>query len=124
MSPKVKEEIAVAYREPVNFDDAEWRRETIERLSENGGAHVYTDLDHVVISSRPLSPRAVRRAVSKEHLEMAREDLKRGEAPGEVWGSYFISGASIARIAKEEGIKLPRHWFKHAWEAANPGQKY
>jgi hypothetical protein len=118
---KVQEQVFGLY----DHHDVRDMQEAIEDLAARGGAHVYAvpNLGNTfVVSAVPLAPRSVQRAYLQCELEMAREDLKAGEAPGDVWQTHCVSAVNISRIAKQEGISLPRHWFKHAWEAANPGK--
>jgi hypothetical protein len=90
---------------------------TADVKRETGEAHIY---DHEpsglrVVSSKPLGPRAVNAAASAYAKERVRERLRAGEDAGEIWASSsYISGATVGRIAKEEGIKLPRGWFSKA----------
>jgi hypothetical protein len=119
MSPRAKEAKIEVLGEAFDHHHEQYRKDAIERMATEGGAHVYLDLDHMIVSSRPLSPRAVRQATYKDQIEQAREALKDGEAPSDVWGRLYVSGSDVARIARQEGITLPRHWFKQAWEEAH-----
>lgn len=97
-------------------------REDIEMLAcKSSGAHVYifppdTALfdPTFVISGRPLTPTQVKRCYHNSEKEIAREELKEGVAPAEVWQRWAVSARDIGKIAKEEKIKLPRNWFAEA----------
>lgn len=76
-----------------------------------GGAHVYTFADHYVISPKPLSKTAVKRAFHESELSIAEQFLKSGEAPYEVWDMCHVSADDIGQIEKRKRIKLQRNWF-------------
>jgi len=105
--------------------DEQYLLQTLRDMGANGGAHLHMieDFDDVfVVSSRPMSPRSAQRAFHADQAEMAREALKEGASPEDVWNMYRVSAATIGRICKEEGIKTPYRWFATAWknsEAAN-----
>jgi hypothetical protein len=95
----------------------------VEKVLTGEDLHVYTWEGFVVISPKPLSIIAWKRAVVQDQLESAREELKSyGPSPTleqvvEVWSSNYVSANNIGRIAKQEGIKLPRHWFRNREKA-------
>jgi hypothetical protein len=47
-------------------------------------------------------------------LESARDALKSGDSPEDVWNCYAVSAADINRIAEEEKITLSSDWFENA----------
>src|SRR5690349_2041157 len=80
------------------------------------GSHVYFHeaTESYVVSGKTLSGRQVEHAVIHDQEEQARDMLKSGDAPGDVWSMLYISARSIGRLAKQEGIKLPYRWFSKA----------
>lgn len=93
--------------------------ETMAEFAEAGTAHVRC-LDSMLeglentfaVSNLPLSPRRTLRAFHEREIEFARENLRAGEDPHDVWDMCRVSAADVSRIAKEEGIALPRGWFQ------------
>jgi hypothetical protein len=101
-----------------SYMDALAFTETVKDMAQRSGAHVYQFLNFTVVADQALSPRQVKHAVCEEEARIAREELKDGVEPGDVWGSHYISAVTVSRIAKEEGITLPPRWFAKAWKAA------
>lgn len=86
-------------------------------LATNGGAHVYfhEPTESYVVSPKALSSRQVERTVCDHNNQRALVMLRDGESPETIWNTLYISGATIGRLAREEGIKLRHGWFAKAW---------
>jgi hypothetical protein len=95
--------------------DERFLLETVQQGAKEG-AHVYFHeaSESYVVSGKPLSARQVERTVIHDQEEQARDMLKSGDTPGDVWSTLYISARSIGRLAKQEGIKLPYRWFSKA----------
>jgi hypothetical protein len=112
--------------ELMDHHDERYMLEIIQQLAAKGGAHVhFHDVSQsYVISAKPLSVRQVNCVVKHDHEEQAREMLKDGESPEDVWNMLYISGQSIGRLAKQEGIKLPHAWFAKALANSEPEEPH
>jgi hypothetical protein len=79
-----------------------------------------------VCSPSPLNKREIAKAakasMERQKEAMIREDLKDGVPPAQVWNDYGFSGRDIARVAKKNGIKLPRNWFADALRNTERGR--
>jgi hypothetical protein len=87
-------------------------------FTENGIAHVrflgtaegwpYT----YAVSNLPISYRQAIKVVHDREIEFARNSLQTGHDPYDVLNSYFVSVAEVRRIAKQEGVDIPRGWVR------------
>jgi hypothetical protein len=62
------------------------------------------------------------KAVGENEIEMARNELRVSNDPYEVWECYRVSVADVERIAREEGITLPRDWFRAGQRQVEAGR--
>jgi hypothetical protein len=80
-----------------------------------------------VCSPTPLNTRQVAKAAKiageRQEEEMVVDALKSGDSPATVWNDFGFSAAHIGRIAKKNGIKLPRNWFQDALCNTERGQQ-
>jgi len=84
---------------------------SVYEMAGEGGAHIRRLGDWFVISHKPLSGWQAERAVRRDQREQAREALKDGVAPYEVWGSFYVSAKSVSELLREEGIQADKRWF-------------
>ena len=91
--------------------DERYFLDSVYEMAGEGGAHIRRLGDWFVISHKPLSGWQAERAVRRDQREQAREALKDGVAPYEVWGSFYVSAKSVSELLREEGIQADKRWF-------------
>jgi len=86
--------------------------DTVYAMAAGGEAHIRKFEDWFVMSHEPLTDQQVEHAMRLDQLEQAREALKDGEEPYEVWSrSMLVSPQDISMILREEKIPADELWF-------------